>query len=351
MSTPSAPGPHPQQPPVPPPYPQPGPPGPVGPPWPSQPQHMNPPPQLAPPPLAMINQPNKGINIRETRAWSMNGFLALLLGIIALVVMGIFATQLGDDAESGKNAAMMIVAFIVALFLMTPLSIIQPGQTRVVQFFGKYIGTIRRTGLAWAVPLTSRRVVSVRVNNFETNIVKVNDFDGNPVEIAAIIVWQVTDTAKALFAVENYGAFVAVQSESAVRHVTTTHPYDVPDGRGTSLRGSTDLVSEELAAEVATRVGVAGVSVLEVRISHLAYAPEIAHAMLQRQQAAAVVAAREKIVEGAVTMVQMALGRLEDEEVITMDDERKAAMVSNLLVVLCGDQRATPVVNTGTLHH
>lgn len=280
----------------------------------------------------------------------MSGFLALLFGLAALGFALYQALQALSDPTI-RSLGVAIGVAVLAMALMGPLSIIQPGQTKVVQFFGRYIGTIRRTGLTWALPFTTRQTVSIRVNNFETNVIKVNDADGNPVEIAAIIVWQVTDTAKAVFAVENYSSFVHVQSEAALRHVATSHPYDVPGGRGTSLRGSTDAVNDELAVEVASRVSVAGVSILEVRISNLSYAPEIAQAMLQRQQAAAVVAAREKIVEGAVSMVQMALGRLESDHVVQMDDERKAAMVSNLLVVLCGDQRATPIVNTGTLRN
>ena len=186
------------------------------------------------------------------------------------------------------------------LLLVIPMVVIAPGETRVVQFFGRYIGTVRRTGLTWVVPLSTHRRVSVRVRNFETNTLKVNDADGNPVEIAAIVVWQVADTAKAVFAVDDYESFVAVQSESALRHVATTHPYDDSSGHGTSLRGSTDVVSDELAHEVAQRISVAGVEIIEVRISHLAYAAEIAQAMLQRQQAGAVVAARTLIVDGAV---------------------------------------------------
>ena len=211
-------------------------------------------------------------------------------------------------------------------------------------------GTVRHTGLSWILPLTSHSSVSIRVRNFETNHLKVNDADGNPVEIAAIVVWQAADTARALFAVDDYLAFVRVQAESALRHVATTHPYDEPTDEGLSLRGSTDIVAGELAEEVAQRVAIAGIEIVEVRISHLAYAPEIAQAMLRRQQANAVVAARSRIVDGAVGMVEMALGRLSERGIVDLDEERKAAMVSNLMVVLCGDQPASPVVNTGTLY-
>jgi regulator of protease activity HflC (stomatin/prohibitin superfamily) len=200
------------------------------------------------------------------------------------------------------------------------------------------------------IPLTSRRRISVRVRNFETNHLKVNDSDGNPIEIAAIVVWQVTDTAKATFAADSYQNFISVQAESALRHVVTSHPYDNPADGGTSLRGSTDVVAAELAREVAQRVVIAGLEVVEVRISHLAYSPEIAQAMLRRQQASAVVAARSRIVEGAVGMVRLALEQLEHQDIVDLDEERKAAMVSNLLVVLCSDQPASPIVNAGSLY-
>jgi regulator of protease activity HflC (stomatin/prohibitin superfamily) len=245
--------------------------------------------------------------------------------------------------------ALGVLATLAAAVVLASLTIVQPGQTAVVQFFGRYVGTARRTGLVWLAPLTTRRTISVRVRNFETERLKVNDADGNPVDIAAIVVWQVADTAQAVFAVERVTDFVEVQSEAALRHVARTYPYDAPD-EVESLRGSTEVISGELAQEVAERVSIAGIEVLEVRISHLAYAPEIAQAMLQRQQAAAVVAARSRIVEGAVGMVQMALTELSRQGVVELDEERRAAMVSNLLVVLCGDSRATPVVNTGTLY-
>ncbi|TDC47277.1 SPFH domain-containing protein [Jiangella ureilytica] len=301
------------------------------------------------------------IDVGEQRAWAMSGFFALFLALAAAVyaVWQIvqLAPSISDAFEtedwagvSGGQAGLAVLALVVAALLASPLVVIQPGQTRVVLFFGRYIGTVRRTGLVWVVPFTTRRPVSVRVNNFETAELKVNDADGNPVNIAAIVVWQVADTARATFAVEDYRDFVQVQSEAALRHVATSHPYDDASDQSTSLRGSTDVVSDELAHEVAARVAVAGVEILEVRISNLAYAQEIAQAMLQRQQAGAIVAARERIVEGAVSMVELALSRLERENVVTLDEERKAAMVSNLLVVLCGDQRATPVVNTGSLY-
>jgi regulator of protease activity HflC (stomatin/prohibitin superfamily) len=258
------------------------------------------------------------------------------------------ATYAAIQTQAGGWAiALPIIAFgLVA----SSIVIVPPGQSRVIQFFGTYVGTVRRPGFWCVWPLTIRRAVSIRVRNFETNRLKVNDADGNPVEIAAIAVWQVADTAKAVYGVDDYPAFVSIQSESALRHVAMGHPYEDTQGVGTSLRGSTDVVADQLAREVAERVAIAGVEVVEVRISHLAYSAEIAQAMLRRQQANAVVAARSRIVEGAVGMVEMALSRLTEQGVVELDEERTATMVSNLMVVLCGDQPPTPVVNAGTLY-
>ena len=239
---------------------------------------------------------------------------------------------------------------LVFVLVATSLVIVTPGQTSVVQFFGRYIGTVLRPGFWWVLPLTVRRRVSVRVRNFETNHLKVNDADGNPVEIARIVVWQVADTAKSTYAVDSYLDFVSVQAESALRHVATSHPYDDTTGAGSSLRGSADVVGAQLAREVAERVSIAGIEIVEVRISHLAYAQEIAQAMLRRQQANAVVAARSRIVEGAVGMVELALTRLTENGVVSLDEERTASMVSNLMVVLCGDQPPSPIVNAGSLY-
>jgi regulator of protease activity HflC (stomatin/prohibitin superfamily) len=244
----------------------------------------------------------------------------------------------------------LFLPILVFVLVATSLVIVPPGQTSVVQFFGRYIGTVRRSGFWWVAPLTARRRVSIRVRNFETGHLKVNDADGNPVEIAAIVVWQVADTAKSSYAVDSFVNFISVQAESALRHVAVSHPYDDTTGTGTSLRGSTDIVAGELAGEVAERVSIAGLEIVEVRISHLAYAQEIAQAMLRRQQANAVVAARSRIVEGAVGMVEMALSRLNEGGVVSLDEERTAAIVSNLMVVLCGDQPPSPVVNTGSLY-
>jgi hypothetical protein len=281
------------------------------------------------------------VEIAERPAWALTGWF----GVIALAACVAVAWLLGN-AGSGWTW-LPILVFVV---IVTSLVIVPPGQTSVVQFFGTYVGTARRAGFWWVLPLTVRRRVSIRVRNFETNHLKVNDSDGNPVEIAAIVVWQVADTARSTYAVDSYENFVSVQAESALRHVANTHPYDDAESTETSLRGATDVVAGELAAEVAERVAIAGVEIVEVRISHLAYAQEIAQAMLRRQQANAVVAARSRIVEGAVGMVEMALARLAEHEVVDLDEERKASMVSNLMVVLCGDQPASPIVNAGSLY-
>lgn len=278
--------------------------------------------------------------------------LVLLAGLAYSVYLFIGGAIMADAEEPGGIARIIAASIIllVVLILFSSLAVISPGQTSVRQFFGKYIGTVRRTGLVLVPPLSNGKKVSVKVHNFETAELKVNDSDGNPVNIAAIVVWQVADTARAVFAVEEYEEFIKAQAESALRHVATTHPYDEPGPGETSLRGGTDIVSAELADEVAARVALAGLEIVEVRISSLAYAPEIAQAMLQRQQAGAVIAAREQIVEGAVSMVSQALGRLEEEDIVNLDDERKAQMVSNLLVVLCSDTNTQPIVNAGSLY-
>jgi regulator of protease activity HflC (stomatin/prohibitin superfamily) len=282
------------------------------------------------------------VEIRERTAWAISGWL----GVLVLAACIAAAVLLAKTSVKG----LITVPIVVATIISGSLVIVQPGQTKVVRFFGKYVGSVRRTGLSWILPLSDRRTVSIRVRNFETSHLKVNDADGNPVEIAAIVVWQVADTSRALYAVDDYLNFVRVQAESALRHVASTHPYANPADDGLSLRGSTDVVAGELAEEMAARVVIAGVEIVEVRVSHLAYAPEIAQAMLRRQQANAVVAARSRIVDGAVGMVELALDRLRERDIVDLDEERKAAMVSNLMVVLCSDQPASPVVNTGTLY-
>ncbi|KXP10268.1 SPFH domain-containing protein [Tsukamurella pseudospumae] len=305
--------------------------------------------------MTSIVQPeDTQVAVTERTAWHAGagaavaafvGFLALVAGAVGLVILSI-------STQTPVLIVGAVVLAIAALLLVSMVVVVAPGHTLVVQLFGKYVGTVRAQGLGLVLPLTTRQRVSVRVHNFETAELKVNDSTGNPVNIASIIVWQVADTARATFAVEDYEEFIVSQAESALRHVTTSHPYDADEGvaGATSLRGSTDQVAAELAEQVAARVELAGLEILEARISSLAYAPEIAQAMLQRQQASALLAAREKIVEGAVGIVENALTRLEENGTVELDDERRAAMVSNLLVVLCSDSRTTPVVNTGSLY-
>ena len=294
------------------------------------------------PEAAPVGHAGTRVEIHERPAWAISGWFGVLVGA-ACTAAAVFIAE-------GSAPAVAVAPVVAVVVILRSLVIVQPGQTKVVRFFGSYVGTVRRPGLWWILPLTDRRSMSIRVRNFETNHLKVNDADGNPVEIAAIVVWQVADTSRAVYAVDDYVNFVQVQAEWALRHVATTHPYDNPESEGTSLRGSTDVVAGELAQEVAQRVVIAGVEIVEVRISHLAYSSEIAQAMLRRQQANAVVAARSRIVEGSVGMVEMALARLDEHGIVELDEERKAAMVSNLLVVLCADQPASPVVNTGTLY-
>ncbi|MHB8506678.1 MAG: SPFH domain-containing protein, partial [Acidimicrobiales bacterium] len=265
------------------------------------------------PAAAPVGHSGTRVAINERPAWAISGWFGVLAAAASVAACVLLALH--------SVGAVVIAPAAVALIILTSLVIVQPGQTRVVRFFGSYVGTVRRTGLSWILPLTDRRSLSIRVRNFETNHLKVNDADGNPVEIASIVVWQVADTARALFAVDDYFNFVRVQAESALRHVATTHPYDNPADAGLSLRGSTDIVAGELAEEMAQRVIIAGVEIVEVRISHLAYASEIAQAMLRRQQANAVVAARSRIVDGAVGMVELALTRLSERGIVELDEE------------------------------
>ncbi|MFW6598847.1 SPFH domain-containing protein [Propionibacteriaceae bacterium Y2011] len=281
------------------------------------------------------------IDVKEKAAFAMNGFLAWVFIALLWVVgigWGIF-TVVNDGFPAPS-----IVIILVALLLGSSVTVIQPGQAKVLQFFGRYVGTVRRQGLVLTVPWTSKKSMSTKVENFETNELKVNDADGNPVNIAAIVVWQVADTAKASFAVEEYHRFVTIQAEAALRHVASQYPYDNAAEGEPTLREATDVVAARIAEEVNARVHLAGVTVIETRISTLAYAPEIAQAMLQRQQASAIIAAREKILDGAVGMVNGALRQL--ETTVPMDDAHKAEMVSNLLVVLTSESRVTPVINT-----
>jgi regulator of protease activity HflC (stomatin/prohibitin superfamily) len=288
----------------------------------------------------------------EKRAFRISGFLMLLILLLIIVGEIVYVVGLADEPDNvagPRIGVSSLVSMFLVILLATGLTILGPNEARVIQFFGRYIGTIRTAGLHWTVPFTTRRRITLRVRNFETPKLKVSDADGNPVEIAAVVVWKVTDSAKAAFAVDDHVNYVAIQAETAVRHLATTYPYDAHDPERPSLRDGAH-VSEELTAELRERVELAGVEVVETRITHLAYAPEIAQVMLQRQQANAVVAARSRIVEGAVGMVQMALDRLREQSVVELDEDRKAQMVSNLLVVLCGDRATQPVVNTGTLY-
>ena len=248
---------------------------------------------------------------------------------------------------AGGWAAILLV---IAGLLLAGLVPVVAGEARVVQLFGRYQGTVRDAGLAFVNPFTRRRRVSVRIRNHETAMAKVNDADGNPIEIAAVVVWQVADTARALYAVDDYPTFVAIQTETAVRHTASSYPYTSGADGGLSLRDNADEITQRLSDEIAVRVRPAGVTIVESRLTRLSYAPEIAQAMLRQQQANAVVGARTRIVEGAVGMVQLALRRLQEEDVVQLDEERKAAMVSNLLVVLCSEQATQQVVNTGSLY-
>ncbi|MER6994291.1 SPFH domain-containing protein [Streptomyces sp. NPDC000410] len=291
--------------------------------------------------------------IREFAAHSIGGGLALLLGLLGLVA-GVGLVVAGATlSDGGAKAGLIVLGILIAFaafFAMCGLNTVAPGEARVVQLFGRYRGTIRTDGLRWVNPLTSREKISTRVRNHETAILKVNDAYGNPIELAAVVVWRVEDTAQATFEVDDFLEFVSTQTEAAVRHIAIEYPYDAHEEDGLSLRGNAEEITEKLAIELHARVEAAGVHIIESRFTHLAYAPEIASAMLQRQQAGAVVAARRQIVDGAVGMVEAALARISEEGFVELDDERKAAMVSNLMVVLCGDRAAQPVVNTGTLY-
>ncbi|MEU9988464.1 SPFH domain-containing protein [Streptomyces sp. NPDC048045] len=290
---------------------------------------------------------------REFQAHSIGGGLALLLGLLGLAVAAaLFAASSAVSASGAKGglAAAGVLVLLAALLAMRGLNTVAPGEARVVQLFGRYRGTIRQDGLRWVNPFTSRTRISTRVRNHETAVLKVNDAYGNPIELAAVVVWKVQDTAQAVFEVDDYTEFVATQTETAVRHIAIEYPYDAHEEDGLSLRGNAEEITETLAVELQARVETAGVRIIESRFTHLAYAPEIASAMLQRQQAGAVVAARRQIVDGAVGMVEAALARIAERDIVELDDERKAAMVSNLMVVLCGDRAPQPVLNTGTLY-
>lgn len=287
--------------------------------------------------------------IRERERTAANGAVMLVLGLI-VILWGLAWLIMSAKAKSGPGVVAGLLLTVVGLVVLAGLFTVAPNQARVLQLFGDYVGTVRAPGLRWANPLYSKHQVSTRIRNFESSKLKVNDLDGNPIEIAAVVVWRVVDTAEAVFEVDDYTNYVHVQSESALRNLAMSYTYDSHDDIAESLRGTTAKVADHLQREIQERLTKAGVEVIEARISHLAYAPEIASAMLQRQQAGAIIAARQRIVEGAVGMVEMALEMLSRKNVVHLDEERKAAMVSNLLVVLCGERGTQPVVNAGTIY-
>jgi regulator of protease activity HflC (stomatin/prohibitin superfamily) len=280
--------------------------------------------------------------LKENKAWAVNGFLGLLC-IAAAIVVGILSL-------SQRMFVPGIALIVLAGILSGSIIVVQPNQAAVVTFFGQYLGTVRDSGLWLTVPFSVRKKISLRVRNFNSAKLKVNDVEGNPIEIAAVVVFKVVDTAKALFDVDNYDKFVEIQSEAALRHVASKYPYDSFESDDCSLRGNSDVVAAELSRELQVRLHVAGVEVIESRLTHLAYSTEIASAMLQRQQAAAIIAARQKTVEGAVGMVQLALSQLQKEGIVELDEERKAAMINNLMVAIVSDRAANPVINAGSLY-
>ncbi|MDE0040148.1 MAG: SPFH domain-containing protein [Gammaproteobacteria bacterium] len=287
--------------------------------------------------------------IQEIPRTAISGVLALLVLLVAIVAdVALFVV--GIVQQSPLLVFGSTLLFVALILLFFGLFIVNPNEARVLQLFGRYVGTVSDQGFRWANPFFTKRRISLRVRNFETDRSKVNDADGNPIEIAAVVVWKVVDTAEATFEVDDYVNFMHVQSESAVRNLATQYPYDTRQDDQISLRGKTEEIAGQLKTEIQGRLHKAGLEVLEARITHLAYAPEIASSMLQRQQAGAIIEARERIVEGAVSMVQMALDNLSSRGIVELDEERKAAMVSNLLVVLCGDKGTQPVLNTGTLY-
>ena len=282
----------------------------------------------------------------------MSGFLMLLVAILLLIV-GVYLLTTNRQETSAGSSIVTVIIFAAAVFILKGLLVVNPNHSRVLVFFGKYVGTVKKNGLLWVNPLYTKQKISLRSQNLNGAKLKVNDKMGNPIEIAAVCVWQVSDTYKASFDVVNYDQYVVIQSEAAVRHLAVSYAYDNlddSDSSGLTLRAGGDKVNQMLENELNERLAPAGILIKEARISHLAYAPEIAGAMLQRQQATAIVAARSKIVEGAVGMVEMALEMLSHKQIVELDEERKAAMVSNLMVVLCGDKATVPVVNAGTLY-
>ena len=289
---------------------------------------------------------------RERIRSTLSGWLVapLLIMAEAALIFGFVMEVNSVGPPRGWAIAAYMVLLGVSAVMLLGFFVVNPNEARVLQLFGKYVGTVKHDGFHWANPLLRKRRVSLRVRNFESSKIKVNDHEGNPIEIAAVVVWRVSETAEALFEVDDYEHYVKVQSEAAVRNLATQYPYDAYTDGQKSLRGNTLEIADQLKVEVQDRLAKAGVEVLEARINHLAYSPEIAAAMLQRQQAGAIIAARQRIVEGAVGMVEMALELLSHREIVQLDNERKAAMVSNLLVVLCGDRNTQPVINAGTIY-
>jgi regulator of protease activity HflC (stomatin/prohibitin superfamily) len=306
-------------------------------------------PNLSPTPISPSPQRHPPQQFQEQRLAAANGLAMLFTLLIALILE---ITLVVFSAPEGLLFVLVpaLLAIPVTVVLLLGLFSVAPNQARVLTIFGRYVGTVHETGLRWANPFMKKRPVSLRVRNFESEKLKVNDKDGNPVDIAAVVVWKVVDTAEALFHVDNYENFVKVQSESALRHMASHYAYDAHQDGEVALRSHTGEIAEKLKNEIQDRLAQAGVEVIEARITHLAYAQEIAHAMLQRQQASAVIAARSKIVDGAVGMVEMALAQLESKKIVELDGERRAAMVSNLLVVLCSEHSSSPVLNVGTLY-
>ena len=280
---------------------------------------------------------------------SISGYIALLVGLLGLIVGPILFVAALVYASFWLGA-LAVIFFIGGIIILVGLSVVNPNEAIMTTFFGDYIGTMKQNGLRWVNPFYTKKKISLRARNLNGQTLKVNGKMGNPIDIAAVVVWQVADTAKALFSVDDYTLFVQIQSEAAVRHLANSHAYDNAEDGEVTLRDNTSHINDVLEVELNERLARAGVTIIEARISHLACAPEIAGAMLQRQQASAVVAARRQIVDGAVGMVEMALARLAENNVVTLDEERKAAMVSNLLVVLCGEKNVSPVVNAGSLY-
>lgn len=288
-------------------------------------------------------------DVREFRSWRVNGFLMLLVDICLFVAAGLLLREAVNTRE-GLLGVLSAISILLAAVAIPGFFVVQPNEARILVFLGRYVGTVRDSGFCWSNPFAVKKHVSLRIHNFNSEKIKVNDLQGNPIEIAAVVVWRVIDSARALFDVDYYENFVAIQSETAIRALASEYPYDAEDEDVPSLRGRPQEISERMKHQVQTRLDIAGVEITDARISHLAYSPEIAQTMLRRQQAQAVIAARKKIVEGAVSMVDQALRTLSEQKIVNLDEEKKATMVNNLLVALVSESQAQPVINTGTLY-